>query len=364
MAKADASPEEMELSADELDELVVDLPISQRRLITSSADFSVDTLVSMLRDEALVIPSFQRKYIWSERKASRLIESLVLQCPIPVIYLNRREDEVLEVVDGNQRVTSLKTFVDGNFSLSGLTAYPELSGQSFDQIDKKLRRQIKNRTIRCVIIEPESNPKIKFDVFERLNSGSTPLSPQELRHGLYFGPFVQMLESLASNSTFVSMSSLKNDRRMKGDELVLRFFAFKENIKKYEKPLSSFLSDYLELNKAISKSEVAKMIIIFNGMIAAIHLLLGSNAFRLRSSDSAAKKFNTAFYDAITVGYATSDLPDTADLNLVDTIALQNAMESASETDAFRASTLRATSDKSSIEKRIAIARDVFNTFA
>jgi hypothetical protein len=84
----------------------------------------------------------------------------------------------------------------------------------------------------------------------------------------------------------------------------------------------------------------------------------------LRSSDSAAKKFNTAFYDAITVGYATSDLPDTADLNLVDTIALQNAMESASETDAFRASTLRATSDKSSIEKRIAIARDVFNTFA
>src|SRR5687768_15621754 len=119
MAKVNASPEEeMDITVDELDELVVDIPVSQRRLITSSADFSVDTLVSMLREDVLVVPSFQRKYIWSERKASRLIESLVLQCPIPVIYLNRREDEVLEVVDGNQRVTSLKGFIDGKFALS------------------------------------------------------------------------------------------------------------------------------------------------------------------------------------------------------------------------------------------------------
>jgi hypothetical protein len=365
MAKPENTPEaDMELTADEIEDLVVDLPVSQRRLITSSADFSVDTLVTMLREEALVIPSFQRKYIWSERKASRLIESLILQCPIPVIYLNRREDEVLEVVDGNQRVTSLKRFVDGNFVLSGLTAYPELLGDSFDEIEKKLRRQIKNRTIRCVIIEPESNPKIKFDVFERLNSGSTPLSPQELRHGLYFGPFILMLEALAANPTFVAMASLKNDRRMKGDELVLRHFAFRENLAKYEKPLSSFLSDYLNVNRSISPQDVSKQSIAFNGMIAAIHLLLGPSAFRIRSSEGAIKKFNTAYYDAVSVGYATSNLPGIGDLSAVDTVALQDAMDKASETNEFRLSTLRATSDKSSIEDRIAIARDVFNSFA
>jgi uncharacterized protein with ParB-like and HNH nuclease domain len=363
MAKPEPTSEaEMELTQDELEELIVDLPVAQRRLITSSADFSVDTLVSMLRDEALIVPPFQRKYVWSERKASRLIESLVLQCPIPVIYLNRRDDEILEVVDGNQRVNSLKRFIDGNFTLSGLTAYPELAGQGFDQLDSKLRRQIKNRTIRCVIIEPESNPRIKFDVFERLNSGSTPLSPQELRHGLYFGPLIQMLDALSSTSTFVSMCGLKNDRRMKGDELVLRFFAMKENLTNYSKPLSSFLSDYLSAHKAISENEVKEKKESFLGTVQAIYSLLGNNAFRLRSSETSVKKFNTAYYDAIIVGFATSGLAS----GLPPTIALADltsALEAASETDDFRASTLRATSDKSSIERRINIARDVFNSF-
>lgn len=364
MAKVDVQREsDMELSSEELDELAVDLPVSQRRLITSSADFSVDTLVSMLRDRALVIPRFQRKYIWSERKASRLIESLVLQCPIPVVYLNRREDEILEVVDGNQRVTSLKRFIDGNFSLSGLTAYPELAGQEFDQLDMKLRRQIKNRTIRCVIIEPESNPKIKFDVFERLNSGSTPLSPQELRHGLYFGPFVEMLGSLASNSTFVSMCSLKNDRRMKGDELVLRFFSLRDNFQNYQKPLSSFLSDYLALNRAMSEQEVQQRSEVFNAMIDFIKSLLGEHAFRIRSGQGLVKKFNTAYFDAITVGFATSNMP--ADGNgAISENAIRMALDAVAENDGFRASTLRATSDRNAIERRIEMVRNVFNDFA
>lgn len=353
-----------ELTQDELDELVVDLPQAQRRLITSSADFSVDTLVSMLRDETLVIPQFQRKYIWSERKASRLIESLILQCPIPVVYLNRREDEILEVVDGNQRITSLRNFLDRNFSLSGLTAYPELDGQNIDQLDKKIVRQIRNRTIRCVIIEPESNAKIKFDVFERLNSGSSPLSPQELRHGLYFGPFVRLLGALAADSTFTSMTGLKNDKRMKADELVLRFFAFMENLPNYEKPLSSFLSDYMAGNRAITPQKSQEKSALFAGVIAALNQLLGSNAFRLRTGESTAKKFNTAYYDAISVGFATSRLVSSERLMSVSASEVQAALNAMSENESFRLSTLRATSDKVAIERRISMARNAFNVFA
>lgn len=364
MAKRTLAEDGLELTTEELDELVLDIPLSDRRLVTSSADFSVSTLVSMLREKGLVVPKFQRKYIWSERKASRLIESLILQCPIPVIYLNRRADEVLEVVDGNQRVTTLRRFMDGNFSLSGLTAYPELTGDSFEDLDQKNQRGIRNRTIRCVIIEPESNSQIKFDVFERLNSGSTPLSPQELRHGLYYGPFVQLLADIAADPQFTSLTGSQNDKRMRKDELALRFFAFTDNLAQYRKPLSNFLSVYLKDNREIDNTRAAIKRAVFERMLTNLQILLGPTAFRFRGGDGDVRKFNTAYFDAISVGYARSLLFD-ANVHLqtiaADVAGLINAL---ADDPTFRLNTLRATSDKAAIEHRIQAVETIFNLFA
>lgn len=362
MRKSTPSESDMELTSEELDELVLDLPLAQRKLITSSADFSVATIVTMLRDDALIIPRFQRQYIWSEKKASRLVESLILQCPIPVIYLNRRSDEILEVVDGNQRVNSLRRFIDGAFSLTGLTAYPELEDFSYSKLDQKFQRQIKNRTIRCVIIEPESHAQIKFDVFERLNSGSTPLSPQELRHGLQSGPYVKFLEDLADDSRLIALTGIKIDKRMRRDELALRFFAFCERMPFYEKPLSNFLTDYLKDNRYPSPGDIGVRNVMFHKMLADLQEMLGVDSFRLKGGDGDAKKFNTAYFDAISVGYATSRLISSQIDRAAISQDLKEKLNVLSADGEFRRNTLRATSDKAAIERRIEMAREVFDS--
>lgn len=355
---------DLELSTEELDELVLDIPVSERRLVTTSADFSVGTLVAMLREEGMVIPRFQRKYIWSERKASRLIEYLILHCPIPVIYLNRRSDEVLEVVDGNQRVNSLRRFMDGRFNLTGLTAYTELDGMSFEGLGQKYQRQIRNRTIRCVIIEPETNSQIKFDVFERLNSGSTPLSPQELRHGLYYGKLVEAIAEMAATSPFTMLTSTQNYKRMRRDEFVLRLFAFAEGLDGYKKPLSTFLSEYLKSNRNPSSDELDAKRAVFAKVIGDLVVLLGHDAFRFRGGESDARKFNTAYYDAISVGYATSRLIGSgANLRAISQ-NVAGRIDALMSDPGFRLNTLRATSDKAAIEHRVHAAKSLFNSFA
>lgn len=164
---------------------ILSIPPEQRKLHTETYDFTVDTVVERLEEGGIFVPDFQRRYVWSDAQASRLIESLIIQCPVPVIYLNQEIDETLSVIDGNQRLTSIRRFIRNEFSLKGLTAYPELEGSRFHQLDPRFQRHILNRTLRCIVILKDTHPQVKFDVFERLNTGAVKLTPQELRHGLY-----------------------------------------------------------------------------------------------------------------------------------------------------------------------------------
>ena len=147
----------------------------------------------------MYIPEFQRKYVWSKAQASRLIESLIIQCPIPVIYLSQERDERLSVIDGNQRLQSIRRFLNNEFPLIGLTAYPELEGLTYEELDVRFQRHIMNRTLRCIVIMKETHPQVKFDVFERLNTGAVELSAQELRHGIYHGPFIEWVTDAAKD---------------------------------------------------------------------------------------------------------------------------------------------------------------------
>ncbi|HEX5125735.1 MAG TPA: DUF262 domain-containing protein, partial [Rhodocyclaceae bacterium] len=125
-ALADALfPQEPE---EEFEEAILSIPPERRILRTEQYDFAVSTLVEMMSKNEVAIPEFQRRYVWTDRQASRLIESLIIQCPIPVIYMNQERDESFSVIDGNQRLNSLKRFLEDTFPLSGLTSYPELAG--------------------------------------------------------------------------------------------------------------------------------------------------------------------------------------------------------------------------------------------
>ncbi len=160
----------------------------ERRLVTQSYDLSVSTLVEQWNDKTLTLPEIQRQYVWDSARASRLVESMLLNVPIPVVYFSETGDVNYLVIDGNQRIRSIVRFIQNEFSLSGLKIFGELNGKRFHQLGDKDQRQLKTRMIRAIIITSDSDPMMKFEVFERLNTGSIALNAQEVRNSTHRGP--------------------------------------------------------------------------------------------------------------------------------------------------------------------------------
>ncbi len=345
------------LSEEELNESIMDIPPEQRRLQTETIDFSVSTILDYLEAKSIYIPEFQRRYVWSAPQASRLIESLIIQCPIPVIYLNQGSDEKLSVIDGNQRLLSLRKYIKNNeFELKGLTAYPELEGLKFFQLDARIQRHILNRTLRCIVISKGTHPQIKFDVFERLNSGSVKLSPQELRHGIYHGNFMKFVTSLGQNKIWKRlMSSNADNKRMKGEELIIRFFALHFNLPNYKKPLAHFLNDYCDKNKDISDEVKENFYALFMLTIQNVDNLYGELAFKIFDTKlRPINKFNAALFDAEMLSLSQYD--DVIDVSKATSNNFVKELSNLfAENEDFIKTISLSTSDKNNITKRIKI---------
>lgn len=289
---------------------ILNIPPADRRLRTETYDFTVSTLVDYLKQGHISVPNFQRGYVWNKTQASRLIESLIINCPIPVIYLSQNADETLSVIDGNQRINSIKLFLNDEYDLKGLSAYPELEGLIYSELDPRLQRHILNRTLRCICILKDTHPQIKFDVFERLNTGSIKLSAHELRHGLYMGEMMRTIEEISSNSVFKALTMTQNDKRMKADELALRFFAFSAGWRNYVKPMADFLNKYCEQHRNPSDEELQVLRKKFLDTINKVQQVLGNKAFRTFDAAKKSPKFNAALYDAQMITFSELELSD------------------------------------------------------
>ena len=282
--------------ADDFEEAILSIPPEKRILRTEQYDFSVITLVKMMEDDEVTIPEFQRRYVWSDRQASRLIESLIIQCPVPVIYLNQEKDETFSVIDGNQRLNSLKHFLEDKFTLIGLTSYPELTGLKYSQLDKRFQRHISNRVLRCTVILKDTHPQVKFDVFERLNSGAVALTRQELRHGLYYGELLKTAAEVATELKLDKHFGRRVDKRMKAEELVLRYWALSQGIGMYEKPLATFITNYAESNRNPDDEDLEKLLNEIRLAHARATILFGEHCFSF--SKAGKPRFNAAVFDA------------------------------------------------------------------
>lgn len=337
---------------DDFEVEVLNIPAEKRKLITETYDFTVSTINEYINSQHIVIPNFQRGYVWNRTQASRLIESLIIQCPIPVIYLSQNYDETLSVIDGNQRLTSISLFLNDEFPLTGLATYPELDELTFSELDPRFQRHIINRTIRCIVILKETHPQIKFDVFERLNTGSVKLNPQELRHGIYNGTLMTKVEELAKVPLFKRLTSTTNDNRMKGDELVLRYFTLLERLNIYEKPMSVFLNKYAEENRFILEQRVLELANNFMLNLNKCHLLYGDFAFKTFDENRKRLKANTALYEAQMLSMNTIN-PSVEQIERVNKDELIAQLEALLKSDDFYNTITKATTDKNVINKRI-----------
>ncbi|WP_298940905.1 DUF262 domain-containing protein [uncultured Psychromonas sp.] len=343
---------------------ILNIPPEKRKLITETYDFAVSTINDYIDNEHMLIPQFQRGYVWNRSQASRLIESLIIQCPIPVIFLAQNSDETLSVIDGNQRLNSINLFLKEDFSLQGLTAYPELEGYKFSELDPRFQRHILNRTIRCIVILKDTHPQIKFDVFERLNTGSVKLNAQELRHGIYHGPLMSYVEQLSKNKTWKTMAGLKADKRMKSDELILRFLSLADNWRNYQKPMTGFINEYSERNKSLTTKMLQDLSDEFEKTVNDCHRIFGSLAFKTFLEGGIKPKFNAALFDAQMVSIRELNFTEkelkTLEKNNTKIILELSVLF---RNDEFSKYIGQATTDKTAVISRIRMFRDFIIKF-
>lgn len=295
-----------------------------RKIYTDQGDPEVDSLHRKFKKGRLnVQPVFQREFVWDKVKSSRLIESALLDIPIPIVYLSEAKDGTENVIDGQQRLTSFFSFIDGKlpdnteFKLAGLKVFTELNGKKFNQLSEELQDKIISYKIRVIKFKRESDGDLQFEIFARLNTGSVPLNDQELRNCVFRGKFNELLKELSQDKDFKYLLGIATpDRRMKDRELVLRFASFYLNTYlNYNAPIKKFLNDTMEKYQNISEADEMKLRTAFKNTIGIIRTLLDNNAFkRFYRGDERningkweTQKFNVSLYDILMYSFARED---------------------------------------------------------
>ena len=253
-----------------------EIPIRDRKLATQPYDLAVDALVTQIKSGTIFLrplserPTFQRKSVWPKALQSRLLESILLNVPIPQCYLSQNNDFELDVIDGQQRLLSIYMFVDNQIALSDLTVLTEINGSRFYELPSQMQRKIRTHTLRCVVITNESHPEIKFDVFQRLNSNTVPLNAQELRNCVYRGTLNELLHDVVAGEFWLKIFARKQvDKRMRDEELALRFFAFwNKGLQSYRTPQKLWLNDAAEEGMKFSETKIQELRAVWDNAIA------------------------------------------------------------------------------------------------
>ena len=260
-----------------------------RRILAQPYDYSVQDIVDKIKSGDIDLnPDYQRNYVWAaddeqQNKCSRLIESLLLNIPIPVIYFAEQAETLkYEVIDGQQRLYTFQRFLKDDFALKNLQLRDDVNDKKYSELSQRDRDEIRKRSIRAIVILNESDEEVKYEVFERLNLGSIQLTPQEIRNNTLRGEFNDLLKELASEKLFKKMLNLRlksDDKNMAHEELVLRFFAYHDSEYKRVKNLSYFLTDYMKKNQNPSKDAINNFRSLFLGTIELVDKYLGDKAF-------------------------------------------------------------------------------------
>lgn len=285
-----------------------------RKLVIDKVDPTIESLyMKFTRQKLILQPDYQRKYVMKPQVASRLIESILLDIPLPIVYFAEEEDGSWSVIDGQQRLTSIISFVQGKnlyddkpFKLTSLNVMTELNRKSFSDLSNEQQEKILNTAIKSFVIKKESNDDIKFEIFERLNTGSTPLNEDEIRNTVYRGKYMNLLKELEGNELFdkiVNKPNFKNRMLYKG--MILRFFAFYEKTYLNYKPsMKQFCNKHIKRFRNMDDEQISEYRQIFKDTISSIYSVFGENAFRRMMKEEgtnnyiwAKTRINMALYD-------------------------------------------------------------------
>jgi hypothetical protein len=340
------------------DELIESIPSEEEDKDTGVpiyriACYPADPTLEVIRDKwsrkEIVIPEFQRGWVWKPVQASRLIESFLLGLPVPSIFLYRESSQKQLVIDGQQRLRTIWGFFIGElpdgkeFYLRGVS--PQWEGKTYETLNEEERVRFRDSVLREIIVE-QLDPRDKtsiYHIFERLNTGGTALTPQEIRNSTYHGPFNNIIIELNKDPSWrVVFGSPSPDTRMRDIELIVRFLALTIDVETYAKPMKQFLNIFMANHQMETDGKTVRE--LFLNTVKKVHDSLGSKPFNIR------RGINVAVYDSIMVAFARSK---NTPLDIKDRyrILLSNP--------SFLESTSQHTTDVDRVKNRIALAREI-----
>lgn len=231
-------------------------------------DYPFETLIqrAISNPPKLILnPDFQRKYKWDKdgnERASKFIESCLMRIPLPACYFAENENGNHDVIDGVQRITTIKKFFNDEFRLEGLTIFKELEGKLFSEIGD-FKNELESTTIRCVVLRKENPKELVKEIFARLNQGAVQLSSQEIRHAIYPGTFDNLLIELGQIPFIETFgrgdAGIKEKDSREQEEMILRYFAMQTDLSDYEDKLAKYLDKYIAVNQVKDENTISRL---------------------------------------------------------------------------------------------------------
>jgi Protein of unknown function DUF262 len=266
LKKAKAGPDKSEIALAE--DAIANI---SRQVKFDVAEYPISVYVSRFKDDEsdrYFVPQYQRKKAWKDEQQSQFIESLLVGLPIPFMFFYQTPGGRMEIVDGSQRMRAMRAFLKEGLRLKELVLVPELNGFRFDDLPLDRRNKLEDRTIRTIVLDTETDPSTRAEMFARINRAGTAANEAEIRRGSLPGPITDLIKELAESSEFVKMTPISPkavDQRER-EELVTRFFAYTDTshtdegrFHGYRDRPKKFLYDYLKAANESAKVKPEKI---------------------------------------------------------------------------------------------------------
>lgn len=337
-------------------------PFVEFDISVSPADPTLELLADKVAKKDIIVPFYQRKYVWKIEQASKLIESFLMGLPVPQVFLYVNDEDQLEIIDGQQRIMSVKYFFEGYFGeagpdgrrqifrLKGLSERSDYNGKTFEELSTRDQRRLRNTSLRAIHIKqlkPSTRNDSVFHIFERLNTGGTQLKPQEIRNAVYRGKIVEALRELNSNPKWLSILGMKvPDKNQKDIEIILRLFSLFEIWPQYEKPMLRYLNNQMAKGRDFADERAERFKRRFGEVVSLV-------ADNLDKPFRPARVINAAMLEGVMIALLEDPAISAAQLRA------RYAVLAADET--FERYLRGATTDTSMVRERIKRAKEVLS---
>jgi len=341
-------------------DLIAQLDEQKRKVDFDSFDITVKELVAMVNESLIdIAPEYQRQFRWGPENQSTFIESVLLGIPIPSLFMAANADGTWELIDGVQRLSTLVHFVGDEklrkrlgmgeaLMITELTKLSEFNGCTFERLPRSVQLQFSLKPVKVTTISDKSDLQVRFDLFERLNTGGVLLTAQEIRACLYRGEFSDFLRELSIDRTFKRLVRLPKERESDGtrEELVLRFFAFYYRYKQFEHSVVEFLNGYMA--DASKQFDYRAGRALFSRVFSALESALPHGIVRERVKS----RTPVNLFEAVAVGAALA-------LDVSESLKVRG-VEKWMNSDELKSLTTGATNSRAMVRSRLEYCRDRF----